>query len=80
MEDRIKMPKVLRYFIVCYIGVVGIMMLTRTDMSEDIPTKIFWALTLSLYTALATYGFISFLEDMKNGGFKNVIRKIKRFL
>ena len=78
--NQIKMPKILKYFLICYVGIVGVMMLTRSDMGEDIGWKLFYIISLSVYTALAAYGLISFLEDLRNGGLKSVIRKIRRFL
>ena len=80
MDERVKLPKILKYFFFVYIGVIGVMTLTGVDMGNNKVLNIIWALSLSVYTSCAVYGAISLYEDFKKNGLKYIIRKIRRFI
>ena len=79
MDERVKLPKIIVYLIWSYMGVIGVMTLTGVDLGDKVVFKIFWAISLSVYTAAATYGIISLFEDLKRNGLDYVGRKIRRF-
>lgn len=80
MDERVKLPKVIVYFLFIYMGVIGVMILTDVDMSNNTWLKVIWGVSLSIYTAAATYGIISLWEDFKKNGLKYIIRKVRRFI
>lgn len=79
MDERIKMPKAIKYLLWSYMGVIGVMTLSGVDLGDRAGFKVFWAISLSVYTASATYGIISLFEDLKTNGLGYVGRKIRRF-
>ncbi len=79
MDERVKLPKIIVYLIWSYMGVIGVMTLTGVDLGDNTTFKVLWAISLSIYTAAATYGIISLFEDLKRNGFGYVGRKIRRF-
>ncbi len=76
MDERVKLPKGVVYLIWAYMGVVGVMTLTGVDLESNKAFNIFWAISLSIYTAAATYGTISIFEDLKKQGLKYIAKKI----
>ena len=76
MEERIKLPKKVVYFIWAYMGIVGVMTLTGVDIGNNRLYNILWFVSLSIYTASATYGTISLYEDFKKHGVKYIAEKI----
>ena len=79
MDERMKLPPFLRYFLIIYAGITGVMLSTRVDMGVNIGGKIFYIVSLSIFTALAVYGGISLYEDLTKEGWGEVVRKIRRF-
>lgn len=79
MDERVKLPRIVKYLLWIYMGVIGIMILTGLDMGSQPLLKILWGISLSVYTAAATYGIISLYEDLKKNGHGYVGRKIRRF-
>ena len=49
------------------------------DFGKGAWFKIFWAVSLTIYTCYATYGVISWFEVLNTNGFGYVGRKIRRF-
>ncbi len=79
MDERVKLPKVIVYFLLIYMGIMGVMILSGIDMGNKIFFKVMWVVSLSIYTAAATYGIISLYEDFNKNGIGYVGRKIRRF-
>ena len=79
MDERVKLPKAIVYFLYIYMGIMGVMILSGVDMGDKAPFKVLWVVSLSIYTAAATYGIISLFEDLKKNGLGYVGRKIRRF-
>jgi len=79
MDERVKMPRLLKYFLFFYVGTIGVMNVTGQDMGQNILGKIFYSTSLSIFTSLACYGLISILEDFRSGGLREIIRKLRRF-
>jgi len=80
MDERVRLPKVIIYFLWIYMGIMGVMILSGVDMGDKTLFKVLWIVSLSVYTAAATYGIISLWEDFKNNGLKYIIRKVRRFI
>jgi len=89
MDERVRLPKVLVCLLWAYMGIMGVVILTEADMGDNNWSVFFWSCNLFIFTAAATYGTISFYEDLKKYGIKYVaekiglvylIRKIKRLL
>ena len=64
MDEKVKMPRLLKYFLFFYVGTIGVMNVTGQDMGQNILGKIFYSTSLSIFTSLACYGLISILEDL----------------
>lgn len=78
MEDkREKMPRLIKAFLLCYIGSYPIMAYYQTNSTEYLFTKI---VILTIGSFFFSYGVICFIQDVRSGGINLVIRKIKEFL
>ena len=78
MEDeRVKMPRLIKAFLLCYIGSYPIMGYYQSNSTEYLFLKI---VILTISSLFFSYGVICFIQDIKSGGINYVIEKIKDFL
>lgn len=75
-DDRMKMPKMLKAFLYCYIGAYPIVM--HFSQGSEIPL-LYQILILTIGSFFFSYGVICFVLDIKKGGLKKIIDKIKQF-
>lgn len=73
-EKNIKLPKIIKSFMLCYIGGYGLINSTIVVGHNYIFLQI---LVTAVCSFIFAYGFISMKEDYKNGGLKKIWRKMK---
>ena len=79
MNHKIKLPKLLIYFMFFYFGTTSVMLLTGKDLGNEIFYKVIWIVTLSIWNAVGMYGLINIIEHLRTEGIPFVVRKIRRF-
>lgn len=73
------MPKLLRDFLFVGIGLTGLhLSIGKVDIN-NIELDVMTIVLVAVFTSFFTYGIISFIRDFKEGGWKEIIRKIKEF-
>jgi len=74
---RQPMPRALKAFLFCYIGGYILSSFFHTNLEEGIIIKV---LSLTIGSVFFSYGVICFVDDIRNGGIRLIINKIKKFI
>ena len=79
-SGTVKMPYLLKAVIFSYLGWYGVLFFNGWIDENHIFASVFKLFMISLCTAFFSYGVICFIQDVKNGGIRFVLDRIRKFL
>lgn len=78
IDERVKLPPVVKAFLLFYVGFTGIHLSITQYTEEEIFRNVFLLTALAIFSAFFSYGVICFIADIKSGGIGEVIKRIRK--